>query len=471
MSNDYPSLGFDPAPGKLTSVDDLTRKIGHAAGGLESAHRTLMDITKGGKTWQGEAANAFTQNVGDLPRSLSDSVDALKQASTQLGGWRSKLADYQHKARQYEADAKAAKTHIQQQEAAQDRATHAYNQAAADPAFRLAGQTFTDQTALNNAQSKLDAAQSRLKTAGHELDAVGKRLDHAKDELDGIIKRAKELLEHHQSDARTIADKLRKANKNAPDTSLLEMLGDALQRVGHSIKEWCVKHADLLKQIGDILSTVSAALGVLSLLTMWCPPLSGALALAGGVTSLGAMATHGMAKLGGADVSAATLIGDGLGVLPFGKFATGAFKGAKVGLKLGEHGDLMLKGANTFNKVSEAAGGLKPTLQAGKLSKLGLSDDIAHFNPEGLGNKAKLAWTKHVAETGETSLKGSLYGMTITKTPLRNLPGAQAAMRVDGTLDPLSWWSRGPQLIGDSVGLGMKANRAANQPAPAAGTM
>ncbi|MFF3273307.1 putative T7SS-secreted protein [Streptomyces chrestomyceticus] len=480
MSDDkeFPSLGFDPAPGKVESVEDLSNKINRASSGLESAHKTLMGIAKGGKTWEGLAANAFTQHVGDLPKSLSDSVDALKQASAQLGNWRGKLSGYQNTARQYEAQAKAAKERIKTQEAAHDRATNAYNQAASAPAFRLAGQYYTDQTALNEAQSKLDAAQARLKTAGQELDSVGKRLDAAKDELDDIIKQAKELLEHHQSDARDIADRLRKANKNAPDISLFERLGDFFKRMGHGIKEWCVKHADLLKTIGDWLGNIAGVLGVLSLLTMWCPPLSGALALAGGALSLGSLAAHAGAKLGGAKVSWTDLGMDAVGVIPFGKFAkVGALGKVKIRVGSRELIDTATGARSLVNDVDKVAqvNHLEGLVQRGIAS----SDDLARgrsigpieraggrvFEANGgFSNRMKLAWESHVSNNMASGIKEQGWAQTLKKIPgVADADSFKAALRADGTLDPMSWWSRGPLVGQGAVSAGVGSYQTATE--------
>lgn len=468
-ATEFPGLGFNPAPGKIESVEDLARKINRAFGGLESAHRTLMDIAKGGKTWEGQAANAFSQHVGDLPRSLSVSVDALKQAASQLGSWRSQLFDYQQKARQYEADAKATKERIHQQEAAKERATRAYNQAAADPAFRLAGQVYTDNAVLDSAQAKIDAAQARLRSADNELSSVGERLDSARGELDGIIKKATELLEHHQSDARDIADKLRKANRNAPHTSVFDRMGDTFQRLGHAIKAWCVKHADLLKTIGDWLGNVAGVLGILSLLTMWCPPLSGSLALAGGALSLGSLTAHTGAKLGGAHVGWGELGMDAIGVVPFGKFAKIATIGkTKVALKLGgEAAD----GTQQFTRSADSAtklGRLDPLVER----NIAQSEDVARsgilkqpkrvFTTDGVGNRVKLAWEDSVGTTMGASLKEKGWAKTLEKIPgVKDLDSFKAALRSDGTLDPMSWWSRGPLVGQGSVSTGVSIHRTA----------
>lgn len=363
----YPSLGFDPAPGKTESVEDLTTKLAKAATGLANAHSTLTGISKGGKTWEGQAASAFAEKVGDLPKYLGESRDALRAAETQLKDWRSKLADYQTKAKQYESEAKAAKEKEKAGQSAHERATAAYNQAAADPALQLAGRYYTNQADLDNAQARINAAGNRLQKAGGELDTAAKQLDAAREEFEAIVKKAEELLEHHQADARAAADKLTKANDKAPDPGFWEGLADAFTRLGHDIQNWCTEHADLLQKIGDILSTVSGVLAVASLLTMWCPPLSGAFALAGGVTALGALGAHGAAKLGGADVSWTSLGMDAISAIPGGKFigiaATGkvgkAFAATKAdaaitgGLKFKFTGQLPMQGASKLANIMQ----------------------------------------------------------------------------------------------------------------------
>ncbi|GAA2397310.1 hypothetical protein GCM10010420_23980 [Streptomyces glaucosporus] len=473
-AEDFPTIGFDPAPGKLSSIDDLTEKLSKTADGLKKAHDTLVEIGKSGgqgSAWEGEAAEAFSKKVGELPKYLDDSHDALSKAAKHLKDWRARLAEYQETARDYEARAKAAKDRQTAAEAERSKAVTAYDSAANDPALGYAGQIYTDQDALNKAQARYDAAADRLRRAGDALDTATGKVEKAKEELEALIKKAEDLLEEHQDCARRIASRLRKANGNAPDTGFFESVADAFKKLGNKFQEWCEEHADLLKTIGDWLSIASTALGILALATVWFPPLSGALALAGGVTSLGALATHGAAKYGGADIKASTLIFDGIGVLPFGKLVKGVSTGVKVGLKFGKHGDLMLKGANTFTKVADAApAGTKLTLSPGKFSRLGGADDVAKFTPKGFGNRVNLAWTAHMAETTETSVKGTLYGTALTKTPLRSLPGLEDAIRADGTLDPLSWWSRGPQMGGDLLTGSIKVADVVTPDPPAAGT-
>ncbi|MCZ2524853.1 putative T7SS-secreted protein [Streptomyces sp. HB2AG] len=473
-AQDYPTIGFNPAPGRLSSVDDLTGKLTKAAGGLESAHKTLSGIAKGGKTWEGKAAHAFAEKVGDLPKYLEDSRDALKTASTQLASWRTKLGEYQQKAREYEADAKAAKAREKEQEAARDKAVSAYNSAASDPAFRLAGQYYTNQADLNNAQQRIDAANARLKQADTELDNVTKRLDKARDDLEAILKKAEELLENHQADARTIADKLRKANDKAPDPGFFEGLADWFTKLGHDIQNWCTENADLLKTIGDWLSIASTVLGVAALLTLWCPPLSGALALAGGALSLGALATHGAAKLGGADVTAMDLAGDALGVLPLGKLAKVAAKGVKVPMKLYKVDGNTVASIEHVTKIRALrdAGYTMERLQGkvGVLRRDALPGSKS-FSTEGFGNRMKMAWDNHVLDTVGSSGKEKALSWAVEKfAPDAVKRSLGSAIRADGTLDPMSWWSRGTQVAASTPGITLGVyNMLTNNDAPAAG--
>lgn len=286
MSSDsYPALGFDPAPGSPGNVDSLAARTKRAADALDNAQNSIKRLT-GNVTWAGDAASAFSKKVGELPRYLKDSQEAMRTASSELSKWREALTHYQTTARTYEAQAMAAKGQISTAEKAKDAATSRYNQAASDPAFSLSGQYFTG-PALQDAQAKIDAASSRLQQTDGELSAASARLDQAERELQEIIKQGERLLEEHQAEARGVASHLRKATEKAPDPGFWERLGDELQKWGHSIQEWCARHKDLLKTIGDWLSNISAVLGILALLTLWCPPLSGALALASAGFSAG----------------------------------------------------------------------------------------------------------------------------------------------------------------------------------------
>ncbi|WP_354642587.1 putative T7SS-secreted protein [Kitasatospora camelliae] len=460
---DFPALGFDPAPGNPGNVDALVGRLNTAAGALESASNTLSSLTRAGGAWQGDTAEAFANKVTELPKMLRDSDDAVREAARQLDSWKSQLTSFQEVARRYEAEAQAAKQRCEQCETAKDQAKSRYNSAADNPAFRLAGQFYTDDAALKNAQAQIDGAQRDLNRAGEELDDAKRALEDAEDAFEAIKKRAKELKEDHGDAAEKVAKALRKANQNAPETSLWDKFKDSMKRAGHAIKEWATKHADLLKKIGDWMSIASTVLGVAALCTAWFPPLAGALALAGGVLSAGALATHGLAKLGGANVSAMDLIGDGLGILPAGKFFGTAAKGAvKVSTKLVPK---VVNGARSTTEFVREVGKAKIVSQIGEATR-GTASQVTRFADRGtdlvtefkalpgFGNRMKLAWETHLAHTaGETMMEGMKTSRLAQLPVLREFDSLKAAVRVDGSLDPMSWWSRGPLAAAEVPGI------------------
>jgi len=140
-----------------------------------------------------------------------------------------------------------------------------------------------------------------------------------------------------------------------------DVLGDAL--------DWVQDHADLIKAIGDVLSYVTAALAVLAIVT--APfGIGAAFATAALITGGLTLATHGIAKAAGADVSWTTIGLDALGVIP----VAGAFtKGAKLAsleaaqsrvLQLGSNYAADLHVARNYISFGETAGkvvgGYKP---------------------------------------------------------------------------------------------------------------
>lgn len=137
----FPALGFNPAPGDLGSVDAVTGKLDSAKRSLDSAHAVLSRIGKGGGEWEGNAAKAFAEKVGDLPKYVNDSRDAMRDAVTQLHSWHTALSSYQTKGRQYESEAAAAKRTVTTRETEKEHAVKAYNEAAANPDLRLLHQS------------------------------------------------------------------------------------------------------------------------------------------------------------------------------------------------------------------------------------------------------------------------------------------------------------------------------------------
>ncbi|MGR8007655.1 putative T7SS-secreted protein [Streptomyces hypolithicus] len=456
MSATYPSLGFDPAPGDTGNVGTLAARTKKAATALDTAQSSIKRLT-GNVSWAGDAASAFSTKVGELPRYLKDSHEALDTASSELSKWREALTHHQSAARTYEAQAKKAKGEVASAEKASEAATGRYNRAAADPAFKLSGQVFTG-PALQDAQARVDAANARLQQADGELSSVSAQLERAQDDLEEIIKRAERLLEEHQAGARKVAGQLRKATDGAPDPGFWDRLGDKFKEIGHSIQEWCARNKDLLNKIGDWLGNISAVLGVLALLTLWCPPLAGGLALASAGLSAGALLAHGAAKIGGADVGLMTLAGDAIGIIPGAAFASAAVKGSvKVVVRAEQVGEALVTRVDDVARVTRlnrlASEGMA---EASNFSREGgrflrAAEGRVFKATGGVGNRLQLAWENSVAKNLGAGFGEARLSEIVTNTPvLKDLDSLKAAIRPDGSLDPTSWWSKGP-LLAQSV--------------------
>ncbi|NLE81012.1 MAG: hypothetical protein GX610_15795 [Rhodococcus sp.] len=330
----YPNIGFDPAPGNANTVGLLATELRDVANKVREAHDSLVRVGHSDGIWQGEAANAFRNEVGELPKCLDDAGTGLQDASVALRDWGMDLESMQKTAQRLEDEARAAKKQLERAEA--------------DPGLDEAGRTYTDDAQLAAAQARLDAATDALK--------------RARQELQDIIDRAERLLRQHSELAGLTAQALDKACSDAPEEGFFEGLANLLEDIGEGIADLAADiwqfikdNADLINEISNVLSTCSSVLGVAAMLTWWCPPLSGAL----GTVSLGlgaaALAGHALAMAAGADVTLTTIGMDTLGVVGGGGamlmkgFANSAEASAKASTLLGQFDDAaasMTKSAN-----------------------------------------------------------------------------------------------------------------------------
>lgn len=303
----YPALGFDPAPGTAGKAEALAQDFGRVARELGEAHSALIQIGRGGGIWQGEAAEKFQARLGELPGFLDKAHRSLGDGAKALGQWASDLSSMQTTAAHYEAQAAEARQRL--------------NHARSNPDLGLAGRTFTDAQSLQQAESRYHAAAAELNTAQRELN--------------DIRDMAKRLLAQHEDLASQVANALKRAKDEAiKEPGFFDRLGEAFDKFAHGVADlaaktwqWVKDHAEDIKKIGDVLSTVSSVLGVIAIATAAFEPVGAIFAAAAGVTSVAAMAAHGVAKAAGADVSWTSIAGDALGAVPF---VGGVAKGAKI---------------------------------------------------------------------------------------------------------------------------------------------
>ncbi|WP_181787934.1 putative T7SS-secreted protein [Streptomyces phytophilus] len=298
---DYPTLGFDPAPGDAHSTKYLARTIGRLAGELGTTAKELERLDQG--VWKGKAANAFSDHVADnVTPDIKRAHTSFEKAARALRRWSDEMDRFQDEARALEREAR------RKQEALGD----ARRLVDAGKAAPFPGASDDDKA--SDAQQK-------------QQDKREKAAEEAGDALDGVRSRAEALKERYFAEAWSICRELDTAGDIAPDepglfdriaSGVSDALGDAL--------DWVQDHADLIKAIGDVLSYVTAALAVLAIVT--APfGIGAAFATAALITGGLTLATHGIAKAAGADVSWTTIGLDALGVIP----VAGAFtKGAKL---------------------------------------------------------------------------------------------------------------------------------------------
>lgn len=322
----FPHLGWDPTPGDVAGTRAHGRNLSNLAMDIEAALRDLHGTDDG--QWVGRSADAFRGSVHEeLVPPLRSAHDSFHEAGGSMNRWAGQLADFQAETDRLERQAAAA----QQELAAAARAQ------AGAPAN-------ADRATLNRLEDRV--MQARAAT-------------------DRVQDRAEELHARYRQAARSVAGSLRHAESIAPDKGIFETVlsvvvgDDAAHLITHpseawnTVSDWVHEHADLLKAIGDALSTLSAIAGIMA----FVPPLGLVLGpLAAGLSGL-AMVSHGLAMWGGVDVTWTTIAMDTVG-------AVAGLASVRLGTKLAKaymaagKGHLLTSVTTVTGKTTKVAPGL-----------------------------------------------------------------------------------------------------------------
>ncbi|MER5880044.1 MULTISPECIES: enoyl-CoA hydratase/isomerase family protein [unclassified Streptomyces] len=271
----FPHIGWDPTPGDVEDTRELAKKLGNLASELGTALKELEQIEAG--AWKGKTAVAFSEYIGkDVTPLIRKSHDSFDKASHALHRWATELHDFQDEATRLE---KAAGEKLEAKEKAEQKA----DGKGSEELGKASG-------AVNEVTNKVHDLESRYSLAAGK---ISKELD--------------------------------KAGDIAPDEPgfwdrLTKGVGDAWDATG----QWIKDHADTIKLIGDLLSDLTAVLGLLAIVTLPFPPLAAIFGTAALIGSGLALAAHGLAKAAGADVSWMQLGMDAVGLMPgIGMFSKG----------------------------------------------------------------------------------------------------------------------------------------------------
>ncbi|MEU3441596.1 enoyl-CoA hydratase/isomerase family protein [Streptomyces griseoincarnatus] len=270
----YPNIGRNPTPGSVEDTRELAKRLGSLASELGTAVRQLEGIECG--AWKGKTAVAFTEYVGhDVTPLVRKSHESFGKASRALHRWANELADFQDEAAQLDK-------------------------------------------AAGKALDAKDTAEKEAKGKGSD------DLATATGDVDEVIQKVHGLEERYKQAAARIGKELDKAADIAPnEPGFWDKLGQSIADAWDATGDWLKEHADLIKAIGDVLSDVTAVLGMLAIVTLPFPPLAAIFGTAAVIGSGLSLAAHGVAKAAGADVSWLQVGLDAVGLLPgiglFGK--------------------------------------------------------------------------------------------------------------------------------------------------------
>ncbi|MDQ3886496.1 MAG: hypothetical protein M3308_05685, partial [Actinomycetota bacterium] len=324
------------------NIETLGQRFSAVSQALGDAHQTLTRIGQSDGIWQGVAAQAFQNTVGELPAHLDKAHQSLGEASRALQLWHTDLASMQQRAAALEAKAREA--------------LRALEQAQASPDLGLAGQYFPDAGSLQAAQQRLDAALAAVRAAETELETVREQ--------------ARRLLAQHSELADEVARALDRARDIAPEEPgfferLGETLGRALDDAVEGIRDSLVAlaeaswqlvedNANLIAAVSDVLADLSTIVGVAGDVAGIVPtPVTLGIDVALNAVSLGlqgaALGGHLLAREAGADVHAFTIAMDAYGLAsgavglipgPTGLYTDAAGLGLQGGVELGSRGEV-----------------------------------------------------------------------------------------------------------------------------------
>lgn len=255
MSDEYPTLGFNPAPGDAERIAEGARSTSSALKAMNEVANVLRGADEG--EWRGEAAVRFRDMMDeDLRPKVDDAVRAFDLAYQALTSWSSTVDLNQASARYYERMAAAA----------QER----HDQAVAD----LAG--VPDAPGPHDPPPATQAEQDEIDRNDSDATRFATARDDARQEVAEWRDKAAALQHDHNEEAGRIRGMFFDAIEIAPNEpnflqqgldwvgDRLDDVGDFLADLGDQFLAFLQTIAPLLDFIGDLASLLGSVLGLLA---------------------------------------------------------------------------------------------------------------------------------------------------------------------------------------------------------------
>lgn len=263
---EFPALGFDPAYGNVSEVRRVAGELTGTGKYAGEAYEVLKAIQSKRDVWTGNAADKFADKLGELPGFLDDAHDSMTSAGKAMSTWSDQLEAHQRQARRLEEQAEAAIRAAERADAAAQEATARANTPIAYPP--------DDPGAAQAAQRQVQANAAAAEEANRAARA-------AWDKVEDIRRKAHDLQDRWEDDARVCREALSEASERAPASGLFDDIGDW---VGNAT-EWL---GDNLGDIAGIVSAIAGALAFIPCLT----PIMGPIAIGAGAIALAAHGTE-----------------------------------------------------------------------------------------------------------------------------------------------------------------------------------
>ncbi|WTW95083.1 hypothetical protein OG216_17605 [Streptomycetaceae bacterium NBC_01309] len=271
--NPYLNLKINPAPGSVDAVQGLIDALNKARTALDDARTATTAVANAqSEIWKGEAADGFRKDLREkLPVRLDKASQSFSRASTELLAWRGMLTAHKDNAQRLDTEAGAAKQKIAAAEGVEQ-------QAGAHPDLKLAGRQAADDIELRNLQTRYDSAMGALNQAKADANA-------ARQALKDIERRAEQLQDVHEQDAKGVSSRLDDADDIAPH----KPKKSAWDKVKGAVKG----AVNALEKAADYISAAAGVLALAALIVGLASPLGPLLLITAGVLSALAAVGHG----------------------------------------------------------------------------------------------------------------------------------------------------------------------------------